>query len=89
MYFSIQINFLCNSIFVKGIAFTLDNCLCNVSVLPDGSVSHSEIKAFMKKQNLVISTYKTITTSCNKDISLSLDHLIYGRQNDDEKFHPM
>ena len=43
----------------------------------------------MKKQQIGIAMYKTLTTSKNKTVQLSGDHLIYARKNSFNKYHPM
>ena len=58
-------------------------------VTSDGNIIFSEVRAFVKKQSTVINMYKSITTSLNKTIRLSGNHLIYARKNSSEKLHPM
>ena len=50
---------------------------------------HSEVWAFMKKQQTITNNYKSIQTSLNSTISLSGNHLIYVRQSDMNRFQPM
>ena len=61
----------------------------SIPVLESGEAIFSEVKAFLKKQPHVIGTYKSITTSGNKTITLSPNHLIYARKMDTEKYLPM
>ena len=60
-----------------------------VLVLENGETTFSEVKAFLKKQPLVIGTYKSITTSTNQTITLSPNHLIYARKAETKKYDPM
>ena len=55
----------------------------------DGSMTYSEIRGFMKKQNSMVTMYKSVTTSSNKVIQLSGNHLIYGRKTSTGEFNPM
>ena len=59
------------------------------SVLENGDIIFSEVKAFLKKQPHVTGTYKSITTSTNQTITLSPNHLIYARKAGMEKYTPM
>ena len=54
-----------------------------------GSITYSEVRTFMKKQSTMVGMYRSITTSLNKTISLSGDHLIYARSPGTDKFNPM
>ena len=54
-----------------------------------GRLTYSKVSTFMKKQANSINMYNSITTSGNKTISLSGNHLIYGRKSSSDKFHPM
>ena len=53
-----------------------------------GVVTYSEVKTFFKKRSS-ISMYKLITTNMNNTISLSGDHLIYAKKNENGIFQPM
>ena len=59
------------------------------TVSHSGNIVYSEIRGFMKKQHTGIVMYKTLTTSKNKTIQLSGDHLIYARKTSLNKYHPM
>ena len=48
--------------------------------MSSGEVTFSEVKAFLKKQPHVTTTYKSITTSTNQTITLSPNHMIYARK---------
>ena len=52
-----------------------------------GNRKYKEVTAFMKKQPTLTALYKSITTSCNKTVRLSEDHLIYARQGYAETFY--
>ena len=58
------------------------------TIVSDGTVIYSEVKAFLKKQENVITQYKSITTM-NKTLTLSADHQVYVRKRLDDKFYPM
>ena len=51
-------------------------------------MTYSEVKAFLKKQQNVITQYKLIETM-NKTLILSADHLVYARKRFFDKFYPM
>ena len=53
------------------------------------SASYNEVGAFLMKEHAVINTYKSIETSLNQTISLTENHLIYGRKHSDENFIAM
>ena len=52
-------------------------------------LTYSEVKLFLVKEFDVVTEYKTITTSSNRTISLSGNHLIFSRKADCDKFYPM
>ena len=54
-----------------------------------GNLKYSKVGAFMKKQHKTTTVYKSITTSKNKTIHLSGNHLIYVQKNKMDKFNPM
>ena len=60
-----------------------------VSVSSDGKEMYSKIRTIVKREPVSITKYKSITTSCNKTISLSENHLIYVRRDHDDKFNAM
>ena len=51
-------------------------------------MTYSEVKAFLKKEQNVITQYKSIVTM-NKTLTLSADHLVYARKRLVDKFYPM
>ena len=51
-------------------------------------MTYSEVKAFLKKEQTVISQYKLIATM-NKTLTLSGDHLVYTRKRLVDRFYPM
>ena len=58
----------------------LYNYLDNLYKSPlGGRHEHSEIRVFLEQLPTVTTMYKSITTSNNKTISLSKNHLIYTR----------
>ena len=60
-----------------------------IPVSPSGRLTYSKVSTFLKKQYETINMYKSIKTSGNKTISLSGNHLIYGRKTAVGKFNPM
>ena len=60
-----------------------------ITVTPYGGVTYSEVKIFLVKQPDVVTEYRTITTSSNRTISLSGNHLIYTHESGSDKFLPM
>ena len=50
---------------------------------------YSDVEIFWKNQLDVITNYKSITTSLNKTLILTGNHLIYARRYDKDKFYPM
>ena len=58
-------------------------------VSPTGRVVFSEVQIFMKKQFNIMTKYKAITTSFNKTIRLSGNHLIHARSKSADTFYPM
>ena len=59
-----------------------------MSVSSSGTISYSEVTAFMKKELSTTNIYKLLTTSSNHTISLSENNLIYARDKHMEKFEP-
>ena len=59
------------------------------TVSSDRKLTHNKVKAFLKKIPSMITKYKSISTSLNRTISLSGNHLIYARKNWTEKFNQM
>ena len=57
-------------------------------VSSNGIVTYSEVKAFLKKEQNVITQYKPIATK-NKTLTLSADHLVYARKGLVDRFYPM
>ena len=55
----------------------------------DGSITYSEIKAFMDKKESTVTLYKSIETAENKTINLSGKHFIYVKRSWTEKFKAM
>ena len=53
-----------------------------------GELTYNEITAFLKQQPNTITQYKSIKT-VNKTITLTENHLIYGRKNSAKQFIPM
>ena len=53
------------------------------------SATYSEVGAFLMKEHTAIVTYKSIVTSLNQTISLTGNHLIYGRKHSTENFFAM
>ena len=51
-------------------------------------MTYSAVKAFLKKEQNVITQYKSIVTM-NKTLTLSADHLVYARKKLVDKFYPM
>ena len=58
-------------------------------VSASGRLIYSEITSFMEREHFTTNMYKLLTTSYNKTISLSENHLIYARQTSMYKFMPM
>ena len=58
------------------------------AVTSTGSVTYSEITAFIKKEPNLITHYKTITTA-NETLTLTGNHLIYARRSFGCQFNPM
>ena len=59
-------------------ASTVEHLFSFDTVTSTGSVTYSEIRAFLKKQPNMINHYKTITTA-DETVTLTLNHLIYAR----------
>ena len=59
------------------------------TVVSHDELTYSEVKLFLVKESDVITEYKTITTSSNRTISLSGNHLIFARKADRDRFYPM
>ena len=51
-----------------------------------GSLKYSEVTAFLQRQHSVVTQYKSITTLSNETITVSPSHLIYTRENINDKF---
>ena len=75
------------SIFLYSI-HSLSSFFLNV-VLSSGAVTYSEVRAFLEKDFTVITKYKSLTTIWNETLTLTGNHLIYGRKNCTDKFNPM
>ena len=60
-----------------------------ILVSQSGRLTYSKVITFLKKQPKTSNMYKSITTSGNKTINLSGNHLIYGRKSSSDKFNPM
>ena len=58
-------------------------------VLQDGSIIHSEVRAFLKQHFDILKIYLSITTSCGITVKISENHLIYGRKGHAHKFKPV
>ena len=58
-------------------------------VSSDGSVKYSDVRTFMRKDHNVITKYLSITTYCNKTLTLSPNHLVYARKVSSDEFNPM
>ena len=54
-----------------------------------GAITYSEVRAFLQKQPNIITKYKSITTLGNKIITLTGNHLIYGRKGCVDQIGPM
>ena len=68
----------------------------NIVLLIDGNKSYSgsnleysEVRVFLEQKPTVTTMYKSITTSNNRTISLSKNHLIYLRKTSAERFNPL
>ena len=57
--------------------------------LNPAGAEYSEVITFMKNKDSVMTMYKEITTSLNKTITLSPDHLLYARRSAATMFNPM
>ena len=53
-----------------------------------GDVINTQVKTFLKRDPDVITQYQSITTLCNKSLSLSGDHLVYARKFYSNEFNP-
>ena len=54
-----------------------------------GKISYSEVRTFLMKDYSVINMYKSITTSMNRTITLTGNHLIYAKIDKGNQFYPM
>ena len=54
-----------------------------------GRMAYSEVKTFLKKDQLMIAKYLSITTLHNETLTLSADHLVYARTYLSNGFSPM
>ena len=59
------------------------------AVSSTGSVKYSKIITFQEKQQQTIMMYWSITTFCNKTLTLSDNHLLYARKNFSDEFNTM
>ena len=59
------------------------------SVTSSGKIGFSEVKTFLKTQDAVTYTYKSIRTSMNVNITLTGYHLIYVQKSCVQKFIPV
>ena len=59
------------------------------TVLSTGGVKYSEVRTFMKKNHNAVMKYVSITTLCNRTLTLSPDHLVYVRKGCSDDFNPM
>ena len=57
-------------------------------VLPTGTITYSEVRAFLKKQSGIITQYRSIVT-VNETLTLTGNHLIYARENSADQFFPV
>ena len=69
---------LCNKILFKSLSISFLLLLSTVS--STGAITYSEVRAFLKKQPTIITEYKSITTLGKEIITLTGNHLLYGRK---------
>ena len=65
------------------------NALSDILVSSAGRLMYSKLRTFLKKQNATVLKYKSIATSVNNTITLTGNHLIYGRKSFTDEFNPM
>ena len=53
-----------------------------------GIVKYTQIRAFLKKQPNIMTQYISISTE-NETITLTGNHLMYGRKDVSKQFYPM
>ena len=61
---------------------------CILAVSSTGTITYSEVRAFLKKWPNILTQYKSIVTM-KETITLTDDHLIYARKNSADQFTPM
>ena len=54
-----------------------------------GKISYSEVRTFLMKDSSVTNMFKSITTSMNRTINLTGNHLIYAKNGNANQFYPM
>ena len=54
-----------------------------------GKISYSEVRTFLTKDSSVINMFKSITTSMNRTITLTGNHLIYAKNGNANQFYLM
>ena len=59
-----------------------------VTVLSNGSLTHSEVRTFLHKDGNKIVTYKIIKT-LDGSLALSKNHLVFSRRTYNDTFKPM
>ena len=58
-------------------------------VSTNGNLICSEITSFMEREHFTTNMYALLTTSHNKTISLTKNHLVYARKSSMDKFMPV
>ena len=67
----------------------LDRFFDFLSASQGSKVTYTEVRRFLKYNPGTIFKFKSITTSWNKTIALTGDHLIYAKKSCDGKFNPV
>ena len=54
-----------------------------------GKVTYSEVITFLQSEPIMVAKYMSITTSCNKSLALSGNHLVYARKYSTDELNTM
>ena len=59
------------------------------TVSSNGNVTYSKVMTFLQSDPNIVAKYMSITTSCNKSLTLSGNHLVYARKYSTNEFNTM
>ena len=52
-------------------------------------MKYTEVRTFLEKKHNAVMEYLSITTVCNKTLTISPNHLPYARKGGSDEFNPM